>query len=60
MSRPQNSCSPIGHQKVKNYPNIMSKSDVKIQEIIENESYSTTLADQKQVSNPMLTQKIAP
>ena len=50
MSRPQNSCrtlpqpqnSPLGPQKVKNDPKIKSKSNVRIEGNIENESCSTT------------------
>ena len=50
MRGPQNSCrtlpqpknSPLGPKKVKNDPKIKSKSKVRIERNIENESYSTT------------------
>ena len=34
--------SPLGPQKVKNNPKIKSNLDVRIQEIIQNESFSST------------------
>ena len=57
MSSPKNSCrtltisksSPLGSQKVKNGPKIKSKSNVRIERNIENESCSTTLVDLKTV-----------
>ena len=39
---PQPKNSPLEPQKVKNYPKIKSKLNVRIEGNIENESYSTT------------------
>ena len=39
---PNPKISPLGHQKVKNDPKIMSKLNVRIARNKENESYSTT------------------
>ena len=44
--------SQIGLQKVKNYPEIKSKSNVRIEGNIENESCSITLVDHKIVFGP--------
>ena len=57
MSRPQNSFrtppkpqkQPIRAQKVKNDPNIKSKSNARVEGNIENESCSTTRVDSKTV-----------
>ena len=47
---PQN--SPIGPKKVKDYPNIKSSPNVKIEGILENEKCSTTWVDPKAVIEP--------
>ena len=60
MSRPQNSFwtligpqkEPIGYQKVKNYPKIKSNSKVRMEEIIESKSCSTTWVDLKTAFEP--------
>ena len=60
MRGPQNSCrtlpqpknSPLGPKKVKNDPKIKSKSKVRIEINIENESYSTTWVDPKTIVEP--------
>ena len=58
MSRPQN--SPLGRQKVKNDPKINSKSNVRIERNIENESYSTTWVDPKTVAKPYSNPQSSP
>merc|ERR1712236_775 len=68
MSRPQNSFktlprpnnSLLGPQKVKNDPKLKSKSNVRIQGNIENESCSTTLVDPKTVVEPYSDHKTSP
>ena len=50
ISRPQNSL--LGPQKVKNDPKIESKSNVRIEGNIENQSYLTTWVDPKTVIEP--------
>ena len=60
MSKPQNSFQtlpqpqklPIRAQKVKNDPNIKSKSNARVEGNIENESCSTTWVDPKTVVKP--------
>ena len=60
MSRPQNSFrtlpefqkKPIRVQKVKNDPNIKSKSNARVEGNIKNESCSTTSVDPKTVVKP--------
>ena len=49
--------SPLWPQKDKNDPKIKSNSNVRIQGIIENESCSTTLVDQKTVFEPHIEPK---
>ena len=44
--------SPLGPQKVKNDPQIKSKSDVRIEKIKENKSCSITWVDPKTVFEP--------
>ena len=53
MSRLQNSFwTPPWPQKIKNDPKIKSKSKVRIEENIENKSFSTTWVDPKIVFQP--------
>ena len=49
--------SPLGPQKVKNDPKIKLKSKVRIEETIENKSYSTTWVDPKTVLKLYLNPK---
>ena len=68
MSRSQNSFrtlpqpknSLLGPQKVKNDPKIKSKSNVRIEGNIENESCSTTWIDPKTVFEPFYSPKNSP
>ena len=52
--------NPLGPQKVKNYPKIESKSNVRIQRNIENESCSTTWVDPKRIVEPHPNPKKCP
>ena len=56
-SNPKN--SPLGPQKVKNYPKIKSKSNARIERNKANESYSTTWVESKTVFEPYPNPKIA-
>ena len=56
-TQPQN--SPLGQKKVKNDLKIMSKSNVRIEGNIENESCSTTQVDLTTVFKPYANPKIA-
>ena len=61
MSKPQNSCRTLPQpRKVKNYPKIKSKSKVRIERKIENESCSTIWVDLKTVVAPYSNPKISP
>ena len=51
---------PLGLQKVKNDPTIKSKSNVRIEDNIENESCSTTQVDSKTVFEPISDPKNSP
>ena len=52
--------SPLGPLKVKNDPKIKSKSNVRIEGNIENESFSTKWVDHKPVINPHPNPKSSP
>ena len=52
--------SPLGPQKDKNYPKIKSNLNVRIQGIIQNESFSTTWVDPKTVLEPHIEPKNSP
>ena len=68
MSRPQNSFEPfpnpknslLGPQKVKNYPKIKSRSNVRIEKNKEDESCSTAWLDPKTVDEPYSNPKNSP
>ena len=68
MRGPQNSCrtlpqpknSPLGPQILKKDPKIKSKSKVRIEGTIENESCSTTCVDPKTVVDPYSDHKTSP
>ena len=49
---PDPKISSLGPQKVKNDPQIKSKSKVRLEGIIENESYSNTWVDLRTVFEP--------